>query len=315
MDQVHDKAVEFIKQRLVQDTIQRFKKYLEQSKDNQGEKTSAKTKTILDPEKTHQVLPPAFMVAIGSVAGAGKTSLAGQIGKTIGKEKTKIQNDEQEGKENEEIKIDVVISDVVVLPMDGFHRYRSELSAMKDPEEAFRRRGAPYTFNDEKYAANMQQLRTTGKLSAPAFDHAKKDPEEDAIAVDVKSSFYQHEEDEEEKTEKKKNKQFTIFRPLVIVEGIYCLYDDGPFWEHALNQFDEKIYLKISIDNATERLTKRHMRAWGISEAEARFRASGSDRDNGLLVIQRAEKLMASGKVFVLESVEDEEFVAKISRQ
>jgi pantothenate kinase len=280
MQQVHDQAVEIISSALFQDSINRFQNNNEQQ--NQ--------------------IPPPFMVALGSLAGAGKTSLCKKLGETFSTPKSKSFIVTKNNNDLAEILVE--ISSVYVLPMDGYHRYRSELSAMPDPEEAFRRRGAPFTFNDEKYAANMEQLRKTGKLNAPAFDHAKKDPDEEFYKVDVKTEIVIRQEEDEKTTT-------IIKRPLVIVEGIYCLYDDGDFWRHALNQFDLKIYLKIDIDKAVERLTKRHMRVWGIPEADARFRASGSDRDNGLLVIARAELLIKEGKCIVLESVEDEEFAAK----
>lgn len=342
MQAVCDKAFATIVDQFKKDTIERFSKLLLQSLQQDCDANHINLPTqemendndvlissgVLDPSTTSDVISPAFMVAIGSNPGAGKTTLVGALQERFlaarnNSDKAENNNDMfssfPSSSSSSPIRFridDAIVSDVHILPMDGYHRYRSELSAMKDPEEAFRRRGAPFTFNDEKYAANLEQLRKTGKLNAPAFTHSKKDPEEDFYKVDGRINY---------KVEVKKQKNiantntndplalyiFTIYRPIVIFEGLYCLFDEGEFWAHAVRQFDLRFFLKVVIDVATERLTKRHMRAWGISEAEARLRAAGSDRDNGLMVIERAIKMAERGECVVLESVEDVEFAKK----
>ena len=174
MQQVHDQAFQTIVSALTKDTIEKFSQLIPSLDLTQSSITTSSI--LLDPSTTHQTLPPAFMVAIGSNPGSGKTSLVGALHESF--EKLIADLDSQKvaatNNNNNKYNINVRISDIHILPMDGYHRYRSELAAMKDPEEAFRRRGAPFTFNDEKYAANMEQLRKTGKLNAPAFAHSKK---------------------------------------------------------------------------------------------------------------------------------------------
>ncbi|KAF4122007.1 Phosphoribulokinase uridine kinase family protein [Geosmithia morbida] len=46
----------------------------------------------------------------------------------------------------------------VVVPMDGFHLYRTELAAMADPETAVHRRGAAFTFAAEEFHRLVKDL-------------------------------------------------------------------------------------------------------------------------------------------------------------
>ncbi len=151
-----------------------------------------------------------------------------------------------------------------MLPMDGYHLSRAELRAMPDPDLAFRRRGAHFTFDAARYHRDLAALRSTGRLSAPDFDHAEGDPKEDAFVVDATKS--------------------AAGRHVVIVEGLYTLLRGLPHWEEASHLFDFRIYLRCPLDVSTERLVRRHMAAWGISREAALERASGSDAENSRLV-------------------------------
>jgi pantothenate kinase len=55
--------------------------------------------------------------------------------------------------------------------MDGFHYYRSQLSAMDNAEEAFQRRGAHWTFDANRFNALILKLKNDGTALAPSFDH------------------------------------------------------------------------------------------------------------------------------------------------
>ena len=46
-----------------------------------------------------------------------------------------------------------------VVPMDGYHYYRKELDTFPDAAEAHRRRGAPFTFNANRFATELRQGR------------------------------------------------------------------------------------------------------------------------------------------------------------
>jgi len=146
---------------------------------------------------------------------------------------------------------------LVVLGMDGFHLTRAQLSAMDDPEEAFARRGAPYTFDPAGFVAKMTELRRSAGRAAvgwPGFEHAVGDPAPDAVVVPAQSR-------------------------LILVEGIYTLYR-GDGWGGLAGLFDEEWFLDTPLETSMERLYVRHQEAWGMSEAEARARADGNDRLN-----------------------------------
>ena len=146
---------------------------------------------------------------------------------------------------------------LTVLGMDGFHLYRDELSRMEDPETAFARRGAPYTFAPEQFIEKLKELREAASkrtVGWPGFEHEAGDPVPDALKVPAAC-------------------------PLVLVEGIYVLYREGP-WKALEGMFDETWFLDTPLETAMNRLYIRHRKAWGLSEKEARTRADGNDRLN-----------------------------------
>eukprot|EP00906_Rhabdomonas_costata_P028484 RCo040338 len=79
-------------------------------------------------EKLTKGTPRPVLVAISGVPGAGKTTLALQLVKTLS---------QGEGLPNFAMNI----------PMDGYHLYRAQLSALPNSEEAHQRRGAEWTFD------------------------------------------------------------------------------------------------------------------------------------------------------------------------
>ena len=272
---------------------------------------------------------PVFFVALGGVAGSGKTTLARRLMESLrraaaaagaGIASASTANGDDASTTQQQLQQDddlaVGIGSVTVLPMDGYHRYRDELRAMPDPAEAFRARGAPYTFNSAKYERDMAQLRATGRVCAPGFDHAAKDPQEGMYDVGVCATVVLRPpaNADESSTSSATSAGLgggaaptvLVTRPVVIVEGLYTLYDGDAHWAAARALFDLHLYLRVPADVATERLTARHMRAWGIPREEAFERASGSDRDNGVLASAAADRLESA---VVLNSVDDEEFV------
>jgi len=64
----------------------------------------------------------------------------------------------------------------ILIGEDGFHYYRAELDTFPDPVEALARRGAPHTFNGEKFVALVKLLKVhpRDELRAPSFDHRVK---------------------------------------------------------------------------------------------------------------------------------------------
>ena len=55
---------------------------------------------------------------------------------------------------------------------------------MKDPDLAYARRGAEFTFNSNKFVKDIIAAKKARKFLFPSFDHAKKDPEEGKIKFD-----------------------------------------------------------------------------------------------------------------------------------
>jgi pantothenate kinase len=149
---------------------------------------------------------------------------------------------------------DLIYEDIcVVLPMDGFHYYKSQLSAMPNSEEAFQRRGAHWTFDASKFASLLSDIKIKGFGLAPSFDHAVGDPLENDVKIDQKHR-------------------------IVLVEGNY-LYLDLAEWKPIANLLDEKWFIEVDEDVAMERVVKRHM-GTGNSEEMARFRVENNDRLN-----------------------------------
>lgn len=115
-------------------------------------------------------------------------------------------------------------------PQDGFHHTQEVLRTFEDPELAFRRRGAPFTFDAEAFAGFVKTLKSTPttntdepetELSAPSFDHALKDPIPDAIKISSRNR-------------------------LIILEGNYTLLDEMP-WRQIADCCEEKYALKCLI--------------------------------------------------------------------
>lgn len=156
--------------------------------------------------------------------------------------------------------------------MDGFHLTRDQLSAMPNPEEAHRRRGAAFTFDGESYHKLVKCLRepldpfSTNVIHAPSFDHAVKDPKENDIAIEP-------------------------WHRLLVFEGLYITLDKSP-WKDAAALMDELWFVDVDFEVARRRLIKRHVKA-GIAkdEADADKRARESDLLNGQEIIDFRLKL------------------------
>ncbi|RMZ71160.1 phosphoribulokinase uridine kinase family [Pyrenophora seminiperda CCB06] len=160
------------------------------------------------------------------------------------------------------------IQDAAVVPMDGFHYTREVLSSFEDPKLAFKRRGAPFTFDAEGCVKLVKLLKSTpvtvgGEdnlcITAPSFDHALKDPVEEGIRISSRTR-------------------------LVIIEGNYTLLRQSP-WEQIAEICDERWFVDAPPEKVQDRLVQRHLAA-GIetSMPAAIARAQENDMPNGELI-------------------------------
>ncbi|KAJ3687409.1 hypothetical protein LUZ61_016573 [Rhynchospora tenuis] len=193
-----------------------------------------------------------YIVGLAGPPGAGKSTVAGEVVCRINLLWSKVPL--KKGSSGEV---------ATVLPMDGFHLYRSQLDQMEDPKEAHARRGAPWTFNPDLLLKCLYTLRKEGSVYAPSFDHGVGDPVENDIHV---SSEHK----------------------IVIVEGNYLLLEEDT-WKEISLFFDEKWFIDIDIDIAMERVLKRHI-STGKEPDVAAWRIQYNDRPNAELIMRSKNK-------------------------
>mmetsp|Transcript_15894 Transcript_15894/g.20370 ORF Transcript_15894/g.20370 Transcript_15894/m.20370 type:complete len:284 (+) Transcript_15894:74-925(+) len=159
----------------------------------------------------------------------------------------------------------------IVIPMDGYHYYRHELDKMPDPEEAHRRRGAPWTFDASKFTNDLKEARQAGKGSFPSFDHGVGDPVQSAI-------------------------ELKDYHQIILVEGNYLMLSNDPAWKDIQSLFDETWFVRCDVDVIRERIIKRHIQT-GKPEDVAIFRANYNDVPNAELILssfEQADKIIQS---------------------
>jgi pantothenate kinase len=181
-----------------------------------------------------------YVLAVAGVPGAGKSTqcalLAGEIRERLGG----------------------AGSDVLVLPMDGYHRPLAELDATKN--EVYER-GAEHTFDKAVFKRDLLGLRggEESRIEFPGFDHAKGDPEPGVHVY-----------------ERAKHK-------VVIVEGLYLLRED---WGLLEGVFDKKVFLDADVDRCIEALKVRNRCIPGYTPEEIDARCEAVDRKNAEAVVE-----------------------------
>lgn len=157
-----------------------------------------------------------------------------------------------------------------LVPMDGFHYYRTQLDAFPDPQAAHARRGAPFTFDAPRFVRCVRALREHPHRThyLPAFEHGVKDPVEDAIAV-------------------------TPAHRIVIVEGNYVLLPEAP-WNELRQLAGLAALLACSDEHElARRVAARHQRALQLSYEDALRRARSNDLANARLAASDACRMRA----------------------
>jgi pantothenate kinase len=152
----------------------------------------------------------------------------------------------------------------IVVPMDGYHYYKAELDKFDDPKKAHVSRGAPFTFNVEKFLKDLTDAKEKKEFSFPSFDHSQGDPVENSIVLEKDVM-------------------------VVVVEGNYLLLEDEP-WNKIKDLMDKSIFLSVEEEEAQVRITKRHMAAWDWPKDKAEHRVKTNDLPNLRLVVQRGSK-------------------------
>ena len=188
-----------------------------------------------------------IMVGIAGTPGAGKSTLAAQLAVAL---------NARHG-----------AGTAQALGMDGFHLSKAQLRQLPNPDEAFARRGAPWTFDATGFAqalVTVRQVSGVANATWPDFAHAVGDPVADAIRIAAPTQ-------------------------VIIVEGLYLLYENA-HWSAVKGLLDECWYLNTPMAVAMERLALRHMQAWGFSRAQADDRIAQSDGQNAQLVQACADR-------------------------
>ncbi|CDZ97529.1 Predicted panthothenate kinase/uridine kinase-related protein [Phaffia rhodozyma] len=153
--------------------------------------------------------------------------------------------------------------------MDGWHHSRQTLSSFEDPEEAFRRRGAHFTFDAPAYYQFIQSLRSPTHadqaIPFPTFSHSLKDPSPSEQPIEPSDD-------------------------LVLIEGLYVLLDISP-WSEAAALLDAKIWIEADHTLTRERLIRRHIET-GVEQtaSAAQNRVDGSDMLNAQFIQDRLIK-------------------------
>ncbi|KAG8815269.1 hypothetical protein FRC19_001135 [Serendipita sp. 401] len=197
-----------------------------------------------------KVLPDGqrYLVGLSGIPASGKSSLAHAIVNKLNQLHRSASLDSN----------DIAI----VVGLDGWHLPRSTLAAMTNAEEAFARRGAHWTFSGTDYVSFVQRIRESrGVLAtAPSFSHSTKDPVEDDIQI------YSH-------------------LKIILIEGLYVFLSIDP-WRSASELLDERWFVEVDINEAKERIVKRHVETGvTLTMEQARERAEQNDFPNGDFVI------------------------------
>lgn len=231
-----------------------------------------------------------YLVAIAGAPGSGKTTIAQQVAEKVKRANRNVDSNVQEARSPRFV--------CTAIPMDGFYYLRSTLDTFTNSDEAYRRRGAPWTFDAHKVVDFVRKLRhladdrpvwedvavaagtaangtdeterrdgDEATICAPAFSHALKDPEPDMLSISPPQSMSD--------------------TSIAIVEGNYLLLDEPP-WNEMAPLMDLRVFVAVNPELARERLARRHVRASIEPTMECAYeRVDSNDTINGQLVSEK----------------------------
>lgn len=152
---------------------------------------------------------------------------------------------------------------ISILGMDGFHFFNSELRNFPDPEKAFSRKGAPWTFNAKNFVARVKQLKEGKVTKWPDFEHGG-DPIEDKFTIENTTN-------------------------LILIEGLYLLCREND-WKELELYLDETWFLDTPEPLSQSRVIGRHMKSGNLSLEKATRKAQSNDLLNGKIVLRTRDK-------------------------
>lgn len=153
-----------------------------------------------------------------------------------------------------------------IVPMDGYHFTKERLGQFPNASEAFARRGAEWTFDGERFVADIRRLKETGMGHFPSFDHGVGDPVEDAISID------------------------SMKTDIVLVEGNYLLLPEQP-WNALKDEaiVDFFIFIRANEETVRHRVYNRHVFV-GSSPEVAQRRVDTNDWPNAMKILDSAPR-------------------------
>lgn len=158
---------------------------------------------------------------------------------------------------------------IIAISMDGFHIPKSILNTFYNKEEAYIRRGVYWTFDVNGIINFLNLLKkpldSTKTIKVPSFDHKIADPIKDDINIET-------------------------FHKIIIIEGIYLQLSNPEPWNQIPLLLDEKWFIPIDIEEARDRVSKRHYYS-GITKSieDGITRFNNNDMLNAKFILENLE--------------------------
>ncbi|GMM50296.1 Yfh7 protein [Starmerella bacillaris] len=180
------------------------------------------------------------LIVINGVPGAGKTTIVNKVASALNAKGIKTK----------------------VVGMDGFHYPMKQLISMIG-DDAYKFRGAPYTFDAAKVVEMARLLKCSDEdIPYPTFSHAIKDPVLDGLV--------------------QKDTR------LILFEGNYLLLNDEP-WDQIRTYADDTWGVMLNPNIVRKRIAQRHLDSGLVTTFEEGLaKADSNDLVNGKYIIEHS---------------------------